>query len=233
MDIYADPIATTSRAVLAFVAAEKLPVRVRPIALMKGEHLLADFARLNPNRLVPVLVDGEFTLTESSAILRYLARKCGSQLYPQDLRAQARVDESIAWFESNFYRDFGYGFLYPQLLPQFRLSDEQANRSLIESSRARCERWLQVLEHHILAHRGPYLLGTTATIADLFGVAILSLGEWARIKFDGHPNVQRWYRTMCEFEPWRSANRDFMEFAESLRGVEFVPLTSPPITETA
>jgi len=120
MDLYVDPLGTTSRAVLALCRHDNIGLSVHIISLMKGEHHQPPLADLNPNRLVPVLVDGDFVLTESSAILRYLARIHGSSLYPAEPRRAARVDELMAWFESNFYKDFGYQYVYPQLLPHHR-----------------------------------------------------------------------------------------------------------------
>src|SRR5262245_5454840 len=103
MDLYIDPISTASRAVLAFCKAEQLGVTIRHVALLKGEHHQTAFGALNPNRMVPVLVDSDFVLTESTAILMYLARKHASRLYPNELRAQARVDELLSWFGTNLY----------------------------------------------------------------------------------------------------------------------------------
>ena len=58
---------------------------------MTGEHMKPAYAAINPNRLVPVLEDGDFRLTESSAILKYLADKIDSPAYPKDLQeARAR-----------------------------------------------------------------------------------------------------------------------------------------------
>ena len=44
------------------------------------------YAASNPNRLVPLLEDGDFVLWESNAIVRYLCARYGPTLYPQDLR---------------------------------------------------------------------------------------------------------------------------------------------------
>jgi glutathione S-transferase len=217
MELFLDPIATTSRAVLAFFEMEKTAVQVRRVALMKGEHHLPAFARLNPNRLVPVLVDDDFVLTEASAILRYLARKTGSALYPQQLRPQARVDEAIAWFESNLYRDFGYCFVYPQVLPQHRLASDEANRAMVAAAQDHSRRWLQVLDGHFLGHGKRYLIGDAPTIADLLGMSIVSLGEWVQFDFADYPNLQRWYRAVGELDGWRSANREFESFVSSVR----------------
>jgi hypothetical protein len=56
----------------------------------------------------PWLEDDDFHLTESSAILKYLADKIGSPAYPKDLKARAKVNEVMDWINTNFYRDWGY-----------------------------------------------------------------------------------------------------------------------------
>ena len=53
------------------------------------------FSAINPNQAVPVLQDGEFRLTESSAILKYLADRVGSPSYPRKLQMRARVNEAM------------------------------------------------------------------------------------------------------------------------------------------
>jgi glutathione S-transferase len=65
---------------------------------MMGEHYEDEFTAINPNRMVPALEDGEFRLTESSAILKYLASKLEAPEYPRDLKKRARVDEVMYGF---------------------------------------------------------------------------------------------------------------------------------------
>lgn len=216
MDLYVDPVATTSRAVLALCEAERLAVNVRNVDLMKGEQHRAPLAELNPNCLVPVLADGDFVLTEASAILRYLARRSGSPLYPSAVRDQARVDESMAWFESNFYRDFGFLYVYPHFIPHHRLPDDAAARISIERALEESHRWLKVLDGHFLRHGEQYLLGEKLTIADFFGASILSVGELVGFRPSGYPNVERWQRAMTAEASWSKVNGPFRRLVDAL-----------------
>ena len=90
MKLYYHPISSTSRPVLLFAAETGLPLELQIVDLFTGEHFQTAFEAINPNHLVPVLEDGDFRLTESSAILKYLAEKTGSPLYPKELKARAR-----------------------------------------------------------------------------------------------------------------------------------------------
>jgi glutathione S-transferase len=73
MKLYMHPVSTTSRPVMMFIAENGIDVDMQTVDLMSGEHMNAAYAAINPNQLVPVLEDGDFRLTESSAILKYLA----------------------------------------------------------------------------------------------------------------------------------------------------------------
>ena len=116
MKLYMHPMSTTSRCVMLFLAESGMKLDQQVIDLFSGEHHKPAFVSVNPNRMVPVLEDGDFRLTESSAILKYLADSANSPAYPKDLKKRAKVNEMMDWFNSNLYRDWGYGLVYPQVL---------------------------------------------------------------------------------------------------------------------
>ena len=97
MKLYYHPISTTSRPVMLFAAENHIPLEMQVVDLFTGEHVQPPYAAINPNKLVPTLVDGDFTLTENSAILKYLADKIDSPAYPKDLKKRARVNERMDW----------------------------------------------------------------------------------------------------------------------------------------
>jgi glutathione S-transferase len=78
MKLYYHPVSTTSRPVMLLAAEAGLDLDYEVVDLFAGAHLQPGYAAINPTRFVPVLEDGEFRLTESSAILKYLAEKAGS-----------------------------------------------------------------------------------------------------------------------------------------------------------
>src|SRR5262249_43614114 len=101
MDLYANPILTTARPVLLFVAENDL-----------------DFVSIISDGLVPVLVDGDLRLTRPPAILEHLAALIHSPAYPADLPRRAKVNERMDWLSANFHRSFGCDPIYPQIFPQ-------------------------------------------------------------------------------------------------------------------
>ena len=67
----------TCRPVRLFIAENKIDMDEELVDLMTGAHMQPPYANVNPNWLVPMLEDGDLKLTESSAILKYLADKVG------------------------------------------------------------------------------------------------------------------------------------------------------------
>ena len=59
-----------------------------------------------------MLEDGDFRLTEASAILKYLADKYDLASYPKDLKKRAKINQMMDRLNTQFYRDFGYGLIY-------------------------------------------------------------------------------------------------------------------------
>jgi glutathione S-transferase len=169
MKLYMHPVSMTSRPVRLFIAESGIDVDEQMVDLMAGEHYEEPFTAINPNRLVPVLEDGDFRLTESSAILKYLADKIDSPTYPKGLRERAKVNEIMDWFNTNFYRDYAYGWIYPQLFPHHRRPTAEAHQATIAWGKERAKGWLRILNDHWLGPDKPYLCGARITIPDHFG----------------------------------------------------------------
>jgi glutathione S-transferase len=224
MKLYFHPVSTVSRPVRLFIAENKIPVEEELVDLMTGAHLKPPYSTINPNSLVPMLEDGDLRLTESSAILKYLADKIGSPAYPEDLKQRAKVNEVMDWINSNFYREFGYGLCYPQLFPHMKRRSEEAQAATIEWGKENSKRWLKVLNDYWLGPNKKYLCGDQITIADYFGVCLVTLGEIIRVDFSAYPNVKRWLDTMKKLPTWPKVNEVFYGLAESVKNQPFIAL---------
>jgi glutathione S-transferase len=212
MKLYFHPISTVSRPILLFAADEGLNLETQVIDLFKGEHKQPAYLAVNPSGQVPTLEDGDFRLTESSAILKYLAEKCGSRAYPAEAKQRARVNEMMDWFNTGLYRDLGYGMVYSQTLPDYIYSDAAAHSATLARAQKNCKRWLDVLDKSLLGANRKFLCGNDITLADYLGVCFLTLGEVAHLKFDAWPNVARWINTMKARPNWAQVNEGFYQY---------------------
>ncbi len=221
MKLYMHPVSMTSRPVRLFIADNKIPVEEVLVDLMTGEHLKEAYGTINPNRLVPVLEDGDLCLTESSAILKYLADKIGSPAYPKDIKQRAKVNEVMDWLNTNFYRDWGYGLAYPQIFPHHKRRSDEAHAATIEWGQQNARKWLQLLNDHWIGPKKQYLCGDQITIADYFGAGLVSLGEVIRCDFSKYPNVQRWLNAMKKQPSWPKVNEAFYGLVEAVKSQPF------------
>jgi glutathione S-transferase len=194
MKLYCDPISTTSRPVLMFIAEHGLDVEIVKVDLMAGGQQDPDYLALNPNGIVPFLVDGDFRLGECAAILKYLALRAQSPAYPQGLTAQVKVDEAVSWFSTQFHEYFCLFVCYPNLGVPHGASPEM-KAAMIAFGREHAPRWLKVLDQHMLAG-GPYICGETITIADYLGLSFVRLGALADYDFSAYPNITAWLARM-------------------------------------
>jgi glutathione S-transferase len=224
MKLYMHPASTTSRPVTHFIMENAIPAELQVVDLFTGEHLKPPFSAVNPNKMIPVLEDGDFRLTESSAILKYLAEKIGSPAYPSDLKERARVNEVMDWFNANLYRDYAYGVIYPQVFPHHKRPSDDIQAATIAWGKERAKGWLEVLDRHIIGPDRTYLCGDRLTIADYFGAAIIQVGELIRCDFAPYPNVRRWLDAMKHRPSWPKVYEVIEGFAQSMKGQSFVAI---------
>jgi glutathione S-transferase len=210
MKLYYFPGSTTCRPIQMLAAEAGIPLALEPVDLMAGAHLTDAYAAINPNRLVPVLEEEDgFRLTEVSAILKYLADKAGSPAYPSDLRARARVNAQMDWFNTGFYRDLGYGLVYPQILAYMGWEDTAVQRAVTARAAENAAKHLRVLNDHMLGEPGPYLGGEAPNLADFMGVSIATIAEMVGFDLSSYPRVQRWIAAMRARPCWPGPNAPF------------------------
>lgn len=166
-----------------------LTYELKSINVRKGEQKHPDYLAMNPNGKVPLIIDREgfdgnpITISESGAILVYLAEKTG-ELLPKDGIGRVRVLEQIFFHLSSVGPAFGQlGFFKRQAAEEMPLA--------IARFQAESERVLAVLEGVLRSRR--FVAGETFTIADIVHFGWFWRREFAGIDFDKAPNVARWY----------------------------------------
>ncbi len=136
----------------------------------------AEFLKLNPNAQVPVILEDGFVLWESGAIMRYLARKHRSGLWPGDFRERALVDQWLTWQGTELNPPWGYAV---QAL--LRKNPAYADDARIEDSIARWSSAMRILEAQ-LRQGGPFVANGRLSLADI--VLALSTHRWVSTPFD-------------------------------------------------
>lgn len=147
---------------------------------------------LNPNGLVPVMVDGDFVLWESNTILRYLANKWrATSLLPTEPRARAEVERWIDWQATEFNTAWRYAF--SALVRRNPAFDDSR---WIEASKADWTRMVGILDDALTRHL--YVAGDSFTLADVpIG---LSVNRWFMTPMDqpSFPAVSAYYDRLSQ-----------------------------------
>lgn len=181
IDVYAF---STPNSVKVPIALEEmgLDYRLHGINIRQGGQKAPDFVALNPNAKVPVLVDGVLTLTESAAILVYLAEKTG-QLLPASGEGRARVFEQLFFHASGLGPAFGnVGF--------FRKFAPEPIPLAIDRFGGEAQRIIGLLDD--LLGRQRFVAGEALSIADIAHFGWLWRRQFAEVSVEGAPNVQRY-----------------------------------------
>ena len=149
-----------------------------------------EYAQLNPNRLVPLMVQGERTLWESNVIVRYL---CASQqrLCPTDPWLRADAERWMDWQQTTFSPAGRDAFI--QL---FRKPEGAPNMTKVQASVNATLPLLDMLDHHL--SQRPFLAG------DEFGMTDIPIGcevhRWKGlpIAHSPRPHLDRWYAAVSQ-----------------------------------
>jgi glutathione S-transferase len=142
-----------------------------------------EYVAMNPNSLVPVLIDGKFILWESNTIVRYLAAKHGEgTLWPKDLKKRALSDRWMDWQTTAFYNAYASAFR-----GLVRTLPEQRNMAEIEASIAATHPLMAILEAELEGKK--FLVGSQPTIGDI--ALVPTIFRWLNmpVKRKASPNV--------------------------------------------
>lgn len=204
--LYQFPGSPNSRRVLAVIAHLELDVDLRLIDLSKGQSRTPEYLQINPMGRTPTLVDGDFVLWESNAIIQYLtdrAREAGNPaadtLLPADPRGRADVTRWQAWQMSHLSPGV-QTVVYETLVKRMFMGQEP--------DAAEIERGLK-LYHPNAKSLDAHLAGRTwictdhLTLADLSIAAVLMYAPIAGIPMDEYPNLKAWFGRVRELPAWQ------------------------------
>lgn len=166
----------------------------------------AEHAGLNPNALVPVLVDEGFVLWESNTICRYLCNKYGEAgagaLLPAGARDRARVEQWMDWQATDLNTAWRYAFM-----SLVRNSPAYQDRAQVEAGIASWNRHIGILDAQLRA-TGAYVAGSAFTLADV--VLGLSVNRWMMTPMDkpDFHHVAAYYDRLTERPGFREFGRN-------------------------
>jgi len=175
------------------------PVEFVRLDLGRGEHKQPDFLAVNPNGRVPTLVDGDFKLWESTAIMCYLARKAGSDLWPTDEMEQIDILRWLNWDTAHFSRHAARLFFQRRVKPAFGLGEPDPHE--IDDATSFFHTFADVLDEH-LKNRDT-IACDRLTVADFAVASVLPYAKEAELPLEPYHQIRRWHEGLMALPAWR------------------------------
>ena len=185
-----------ARAVKALLVAGGVPHNTVNIDLLKGEQYGADFKKVNPRGLVPVITDDTFKLAESNAILKYLASTQSTipeHYWPKNEQERAVTDQYLEYYQNHFR---------PALIGPLRLRMGRAVKKIDYTPEALAKAEtdlyaaLDTFELMLEARDGAFIVNDNVTIADLQLFFEFENMVYYKLTWEKYPEISKWYKAM-------------------------------------
>jgi glutathione S-transferase len=205
MILYTVAGSPNGRKVEAVISHLGLRVEVRYRDLFNGELRGPEYLAINPNAKVPALVDGDFKLWESAAIMQYLADQAGdNSLFPRDPRTRADITRWQCW--EGLYFNAAMGTLAFETVAKPRHDAGPPDAGLVAQACATLSRFAPVLDHHLAGRK--YLVGEHLTLADYSLAALEPYVTLVPFDFTPYRYIHQYFDRMRHCEHWaRTAKR--------------------------
>ncbi len=186
-----------------------LKYEYKKIDLGAGEQRKPEILKLNPVGKVPFIDDDGFVLAESGAIIKYLADKVGSSLYPKGLKERALVDQEIDFVTLHVNAALQKIVYNRVFAPRRKIAVDE--RSLEEGLNF-LGRFLPIVEAQLA--KSAYLAGNTLTLADMTLLSGLDPAEVAGIDLSSYPGIRAWRENLRKQEFYTKC---YNQYGESLK----------------
>lgn len=187
LTIYGSDLSSPANKVRFVANYLNLPYEYKLVDLRAGEHRKPEFLKINPVGKVPAIDDGGFLLFESGAIIKYLADKANSSLYPKGLKERAIQDQWIDFLVLHVggaMQKITYNRIFA---PRRNVPVDHAS---IKEGEEFLARFLPVVEEQLSKNK--FIDGSQITLADMTLLAMLDPAEHAQVSFAAYPHIVSW-----------------------------------------
>lgn len=201
MRLFHSPVSSNARRAVMTAVHLGTPIDLVLVDLAKGEQRKPDYLKMNPMGRVPTLLaGGGFILTESHAIMQYLADLTpGQTVYPTELRARADVNRWMFW-NANHFSPAVSVLGWERVVKRILAMGEPDPREVARGERLVTE-LANVLDAHLAGRQ--WICGTSLSLADLAIATPLMVTVPAQLPVLGHQNIQAWFERVRGLEAWK------------------------------
>jgi glutathione S-transferase len=200
MKLYINPMSSNARRATMAAIALDVPVELVMVDMRQGEHRQPSFLAINPGGKVPALVDGHLCLSESWAIMLYLAdTKPNATLYPTAPQARATIHQWMFWGANHFHPAVSVLDFENMIKGWMNMGPPDA--AAVEKAGKDVDR----LAGHLNAQleKTAFVCGAQMTLADLALSTVLQTIDMAQLPVKHHVALMAWFDKMRATPAWQ------------------------------
>ncbi len=202
MKLYFDPITVNCRKVVAGLDLIGVSYDQELLDYFGGDHKKTEFTAINPNAELPALVDGDFVLWESNAILVYAAETSGNRaVYPADPKVRADITRWLLWESSKWFAGC-YVFLVENVVKP--MLDDQPDPAVLEKHTPVFHGLAAILEARLRDRE--WISDDHATIADIAVAAPMHLHGVQQLPLKNYPGIRSWMGRVEALPCWQRSD---------------------------
>lgn len=207
MKLYTYPLTSNAIKVSLLLNELQLGIEQQLIELQKGQQKEEAFLSINPNGSIPVLVDADYILWESNAILFHLANKYESSLMPESPGQLTELIRWLSWQQETWLSATAVYAHQRIVLKHWQLS---ANAKRLQQAERKLPQAAAVLEQQLSWQ--DFVLGDQLSIADVALASTLMFWREAEIPLTGFQNIQQWLLRLEDQSWWQQTRQDLERF---------------------
>jgi glutathione S-transferase len=200
MKLYGFPLSSNTWKVRALAAYLKIPLELEFVDLTKGASHTPAYLAINPTGRTPTLVDGDFKLWESNAIMQFIASKTSNSVWPNDARTRADIARWQFWQLAHWGAEACQPLTFQHLVKKI-LNLGPPDEAVIAKATECFNKEAKLLDGRLTKQK--YLVGDALTLAD-FAVAVpLFHAERAEMPLSSYANLRGWFERVSALSCWR------------------------------
>jgi len=198
MKLYGFPRSPNTWKVRAVAAQLAMPLELELVDLTKPRS--PAYLALNPTGRTPTLVDGDFVLWESNAIMQYLASQAPNSLWPEDARGRADIARWQSWQLMHWNKEACQPLIFQRMVKKI-LNLGPADEDEVAKATEAFKREAEMLDAHLSKH--VYLVGDKLSLADFAVAAPLFYSKEAEFPVVPYTHLREWFARIAALPAWR------------------------------
>eukprot|EP01015_Nassula_variabilis_P023892 TRINITY_DN450_c0_g3_i2.p1 TRINITY_DN450_c0_g3~~TRINITY_DN450_c0_g3_i2.p1 ORF type:complete len:246 (-),score=52.82 TRINITY_DN450_c0_g3_i2:99-836(-) len=211
LTIYGDLMSQPTRAVVAFCELANIEYEFEEIRVLRGEQQTREYTQVNPSQRVPAIKDGDLSMFESHAILRYLARsrKVEDHWYPEkDAKRCAYIDNYLDWHHQN--TRLGSSIVFAKVFAEALGVEVTFD---VEAQERNFHKSMKILEEYWIRDK-QFIAGEQISIADLSLTCELIQLLFVNFDFTKYPKVRTYILNMLNIPQIKKVHTAFFKVLE-------------------